>query len=146
MTHQPDNHTATGPDAACAPFGSAVEGAPPETGPTPAAHEVATRSEIPAQQTEPAQTYVPVAAMEAVMALRHKQIFHFGHTPAADRLLPLKHLPYEALNSARAVVEDIQFNRSRSQMLRHATRSAAMLLAFIDRLLAEEAENDHAPD
>lgn len=89
-----------------------------------------------------AATYLPVAAMEAVLAERMRQIHDFGHTPQADAELPLKQLPRAAARLLTAAIEDCQFQRGdwRKAARKHLARAGAMILAALDRLDAEPPE------
>lgn len=113
------------------PLGTAAGQAALAGGPAPAPPQPDNKA--PSQP----MPYVPVRAVEDVLALRMRQIHEFGHTLEADRAAPLSHLPKEALATLRAVIEDIQFNKPRAHMRRHALKAAAFLLAFVDRLDAD---------
>lgn len=88
--------------------------------------------------------YVPVAAVEAVLALRMDQIHRFGHTAAAD-LAAIKasgkryHLAQIARTALVDAIEDMQFNKDRAAIRRRLVKAAAMICAAID---AEDAQYD----
>jgi hypothetical protein len=86
------------------------------------------------------QPQVPTSGMAAVFTERTRQIVHFGHAPEDDLQAPLAVLPTGARNFTKAILDDIQFNKPRDHMRRHAIRAAAMLIAFIDRLDAEASD------
>jgi hypothetical protein len=91
----------------------------------------------PSTQAAPAtQDFVPVQAMELILAERHRQIHKFGHTPDADRKLPLAHFAREMSKRGLAIAEYIQFNRP-ANVRRHAIVLAAIAMALIDRIDAE---------
>lgn len=91
----------------------------------------------PSTQAAPAtQDFVPVHAMELILAERHRQIHQFGHTAAADRKLPLAHFAREMSKRGLAIAEYIQFNRP-ANVRRHAIVLAAIAMALIDRIDAE---------
>lgn len=86
-----------------------------------------------------ARDHASTAVVIELLLARRDQIQRFGHTPEADRNLPLSFLPREARTRCNAMVEDIQFNRPRAQLRRQAIKAAALLIAFIDRLDADAA-------
>lgn len=81
-----------------------------------------------------APSFVPVAAMEAVLALRVRQIEEFGHTPESDAAAPLAHFANELRLAAQAFAEDVQFNKPTDHMHRHLVKLGALALAAIDRV------------
>jgi hypothetical protein len=85
--------------------------------------------------------YVPVAAMEAMLALRHQQIHTHGHTPEADRQQPLQHFAKELENTARAILESVQFNKPLDLTRRRTVKLGALAMALIDRIDAEGGSN-----
>lgn len=87
------------------------------------------------------QTYVPVAAAEAMLAVRHKQIFQFGHTLEADLLLSLEDFAKHLRRQSSAVIEDLQFRVDPVITQRHLAKLGALAMAVFDRL---EAEKDRA--
>lgn len=91
-----------------------------------------------------AGTYLPVAAMEAVLAERMRQIHDFGHTPQSDAELPLKQLPRAAQRFLTEAIEDCHFQRGdwRKAARKHLVRAGAMILAALDRIEAEPPEEE----
>lgn len=91
---------------------------------------------------------VPVAAMEATMAERQRQIAQFGHTPEADREAwhagKPDRLARVAVNYALEARESMSFGRQQLHVARlKSIKAAAALLAqidLIDALLAEDPE------
>lgn len=85
--------------------------------------------------------YVPVAAMEDVLALRMQQIHLHGHTLTAD-LAAIKasgqrhHVAKIARTVLTDAIEDMQFNKASPQVRRRLVKAAALILAAID---AEDA-------
>lgn len=73
-------------------------------------------------------------AMEAVLALRVRQIEEFGHTPESDAAAPLRHFAQELARAAQAFAEDVQFNKPTDHMHRHLVKLGALALAAIDRV------------
>lgn len=102
---------------------------------------VATGAGQEASPSLPAMPYVPVAALEDVLALRMRQIHHFGHTLAADaaaidasgKRYLIAGLARRALGDA---IEDMQFNKAPAQIRTRLVKAAALILAAID---AEDA-------
>lgn len=86
------------------------------------------------------QTYVPVRAMEDVLALRHQQIHKHGHTPEADALKPLKWFAEDLLDRAKATHEGIRFNKGNAVARLRLVKIAALAMAMIDRIDSEETE------
>lgn len=91
--------------------------------------------------------YVPVAAMEDVLALRQQQIHKFGHTAAADLAAIAasgKRYHVAALASCclRDAIEDMQFNKEAAQIRRRLVKAAALTLAAIDAEDARAAQED----
>ncbi len=86
----------------------------------------------PATQTD----FVPVKAMEEILAERHRQIHQFGHTPQQDLTLPLAHFARELSKRGLAITEYVQFHKPRNAR-RHAIALAAVAMALIDRIDAE---------
>jgi len=85
--------------------------------------------------------FVPVAAMEDVLALRARQIHEFGHTLAADldriaRSGRRQAIAADAALALRDAIEDMHFNKDPGQIRRRLVKAAAMILAAID---AEDA-------
>lgn len=103
-------------------------------------------SAIPSGRATGAATgaFVPVAAIEDVLAERHRQIAKFGHTPERDAALPLKQLPREAARFLNMAIEDCQFHREdwRTAARKHLIRAAAMILAAMDRIALEPEDED----
>lgn len=100
--------------------------------------------------------HVPVAAMEAVLALRCRQIHDHGHTLEADLALieqsgKRHYIAQLARAALTAAVEDMMFNKDHDQIRRRLVKSAALILAAIDaedaRAVAEaQAEAEQAQD
>ncbi len=96
-----------------------------------------------APASAPALPYVPVAAIEAVLAVRMDQIHRYGHTLEADlaeiarsgRRQAIAALAARALHDA---IEDMQFNQPAAQIRRRLVKAAATILAAID---AEDARH-----
>lgn len=88
----------------------------------------------------PDQQFVPVAAMEAILALRHDQIFKWGHTLEADAARPLLDFALGLKSLAAAIAEDVQFHKETSQLERRTIKLGALAMAFFDRLQAERGE------
>lgn len=88
----------------------------------------------------PASLYVPVGAIEAVLAERTRQIFDFGHTPEADRAANLDHWASKLDAEHHAIVEGIHCGQSREIVRRRLVKHTAQLCALIERLDAEIAE------
>lgn len=86
---------------------------------------------------------VPVAAMEAIMALRCEQITRFGHTPEADLAAPANHLVKEVYRTAQMVREDHQFNVDPAIRQRHLVKLGALVLAALDRHMLEQETLRH---
>lgn len=87
--------------------------------------------------------YVPVRAMEDVLALRHRQIHEFGHTLAADlaeidRTGKRHAIAMKAREALRDAIEDMMFNKDPAQIRRRLTKAGALILAAID---AEDARH-----
>lgn len=85
--------------------------------------------------------YVPVRAMEDVLALRHRQIHEFGHTLAADlaeidRTGKRHAIAMKAREALRDAIEDMMFNKDPAQIRRRLAKAGALILASID---AEDA-------
>lgn len=88
--------------------------------------------------------YVPVAAMEDVLALRLAQIHQHGHTTAADlAAIAASGKRYYVAQIARTAlsdaIDDMQFNKHPALIRRRLVKAAALLLAAID---AEDARDD----
>ena len=87
--------------------------------------------------------YIPVAAMEAVLALRCKQIHEHGHSLEAD-LAEIARTDKRYWIAAKAhqpladAIEDMLFNKEPAQIRRRLVKAAALILAAID---AEDARN-----
>lgn len=87
--------------------------------------------------------FVPVKAMEDVLALRMRQIHDHGHSLDADRALiaqsgqrhAVAKLAQQALHDA---IEDMMFNKDAAQIRRRLVKAAALVLAAID---AEDARD-----
>ena len=83
-------------------------------------------------------TFVPVAAAEAMLKIRHDQIFRFGHTPETDLALSLDDFAKHLRRSAVACGEDLQFRVSPEIAQRHLAKLGALAMAIFDRLEAEK--------
>ena len=83
---------------------------------------------------------VPVAAMEAVMAQRMRQILDFGHTAEQDGRLPPCHLPKQARAYLEGAIDEILWARPGWINRAHLklTKAGALLLASVDRLEQEK--------
>lgn len=90
----------------------------------------------------PAAGFVPVRAMEAVLAARVRQIEHFGHTPERDAAQPVEALLLPVTRYFKSTRESIACNAPLETTRRHAVQLAAMVLALIDRL-DHEQESRH---
>lgn len=73
-------------------------------------------------------------AMEDVMAVRHQQIFQYGHTPAKDAARALAQFVADIKNGANAITEDVQFNKPHDRIRRRLVKLAALAVATIDRI------------
>lgn len=93
-----------------------------------------------AGEAEPPPTYVPTAAMEAMLKVRHDQIFRFGHTLEADAERPLREFAVDLRSLAAAILEDVQFHKPADQLERHIVKLGAMAMAFFDRLQSERGQ------
>lgn len=96
----------------------------------------------PSQAAPSSPPGVPVAGMEAVMAVRFEQIERFGHTLESDRAKRLDELATPIFRYTHALREDVLCHAHRDAKILHATKAAAALVALLDRLLAEKAEDD----
>ena len=95
-------------------------------------------------QAAPA-TFAPVAAMEAVLALRCKQIHEHGHSLEADLAMIAacgkRHaIAAMARTAMTDAIEDMQFNKDPAQIRRRLVKACALGLAAID---AEDARRTH---
>jgi hypothetical protein len=81
-----------------------------------------------------APDFVPVRAMEDVMAIRAEQIFVHGHTAETDASLPVRFFARELVSGARGIEEAEQFGRDLALIRRRVVKHAAMCLAMIDRI------------
>lgn len=101
------------------------------------------------KDTAAAGSFVPVAAMEAVLALRVTQIHTHGHTLDADLALIARTghrhaIAKLAANSLHAAIEDMMFGKPAAQVRRRLTKAAALILAAMDAEEAvEEGANHH---
>ena len=84
------------------------------------------------------------SAMLAIAGVRADHARH-GHTLEADRAKPLDDMTREISRRATGLREDTQFNMPREIVRRHAVALAALLVALIDRLDADEAAADEWP-
>lgn len=82
--------------------------------------------------------FIPVRAMEQMLALRHEQIHRFGHTLQADRERPLQDFAHDIESLARAILEDAQFHKPADRIRRRAIKLGALCMALADRLEGEE--------
>ena len=85
-------------------------------------------------------TYVPVAAAEAMLAVRHDQIFRFGHTPEKDLQVGLDEFGKHLRRLATSCTEDLQFRVSPEIAQRHMAKLGALAMAIFDRLEAEKGK------
>lgn len=85
-----------------------------------------------------AQDYVPVRAMEAMLAIRHEQIHRYGHTLEADRQRPVRDFAQDLESLARAIVEDAQFHKHATRIRTRALKLGALCMALADRLEGED--------
>jgi len=85
-------------------------------------------------------TFIPVAAMEAMLAKRAEQIFKWGHTLEADASRPLREFAVDIRSLAAAILEDVQFHKPVDQLERHTVKLGAMTMAFFDRLQSERGK------
>jgi hypothetical protein len=81
----------------------------------------------------------PPPSIVSIVADRQRQVDEWGHTPAGDARQSLMQLPILAREVIGGVIDDIQFHKPHAQMRRRAVKAAALLVAFIDRLDAEDA-------
>ena len=81
-----------------------------------------------------APTYALLRAVEDVMAVRHQQIFTYGHTPEKDQARALRRFADDLVQAARAIVEDVQFAKPHDRIRRRVVKLAALALATIDRI------------
>ncbi|MBF9641205.1 hypothetical protein IAI27_10985, partial [Streptococcus pseudopneumoniae] len=81
-----------------------------------------------------AQDYVPVAAMEQMLAIRHEQIHRYGHTLEADRQRPVRDFAQDLESLARAIREDAQFHKPAARIRTRALKLGALCMALADRL------------
>ena len=91
----------------------------------------------------PAASFVSRAMLD-IAAARADQL-RFGHTPEADRAKPVDDMAREISRRATIVREDAQFNYPRPVIRRHAVALAALLVALVDRLDADEEAADADP-
>lgn len=126
------------PFPAPASHSSAVDESPIGAGPESVGGD---RSEIPAPPASFPPAYVPVRAMEDMLAMRAQQIFKFGHTPERDAQRPLSGFALDLQALARAIVEDIQFHKPPDRIRRRLIKLGALCMATTDRL-----DNEGNPD
>lgn len=89
-------------------------------------------------------SFVPVRAMEDIMAARHEQIFTHGHTPEGDLLLTLDHFGKELRRRILEITEGVSCNQSRDVIRRRLVKLGAFTMAMIDRIDGEQAERNGA--
>ena len=82
----------------------------------------------------PAAEAIPVAAMEAMLAVRHAQIHRYGHTLEADAARPLIEFAMDLKSLAAAIVEDVQFRKEVHLIERRTVKLGALAMALFDRL------------
>lgn len=127
------------------PFGSDAGGeAPNSTGadfnpPVDVCHTAPAEPGAPAsllipEAGAPELDFIPVAAAEDMLRVRHEQIHRFGHTPEADRTRPPQALAYDIESLARAIIEDCQFHKPASRIRRRTIKLGALCMALADRL------------
>ena len=119
------NETAAG-EATASPNGSrpreagAVAGGTGEPGPVP-------------------PPYVPVRAMEDILALRAEQIVRYGHTSESDAERPMALFALDLRDRAKAIHEALQFHQGADILRKRLVRTAALCMAMIDKIDAEDA-------
>ena len=87
-----------------------------------------------AKPVTPVATYVPVRALEDMLAVRTDQIFKYGHTAEKDAARALSHFVRDIADATRAIGEDMQFNKGPDRMRRRLVKLGALILATIDRI------------
>lgn len=90
----------------------------------------------------PEAGFVPVRAMEAVLAARVRQIDQFGHTPARDAAQSVDALLIPVARYFKSTRENLACNAPLETTRRHAVQLGAMVLALIDRI-DHEQESRH---
>lgn len=94
------------------------------------------------QAIPPSPAYVPVRAAEDMMAKRAEQIFRFGHTPEADQAKPLLGFALDIESLAKAILEDVQFNKSHDRIRTRLVKLGALAMATVDRIDNEGDDDD----
>lgn len=89
----------------------------------------------------PAVTYVPLRAMEDVMAMRADQIFKHGHTAESDAAVPVRDFARQIHTRGIRIYETVQFNQGNAALRRRIIALAALCLAAIDRIDSEQEGN-----
>lgn len=84
---------------------------------------------------------IPSQAIIDVLGERVQQIAKFGHTPALDAGKSITTMHNVVWRYTHGLSDTVSAHGARSTMRAYAVRAAAALLAFIDRLDAEEAAN-----
>jgi hypothetical protein len=84
---------------------------------------------------------IPSQAILDVVGERVRQIAKFGHTPKKDAALSIATMHSVVHRYTHGLADTVSAHGARSTMRAYAVRAAAALLAFIDRLDAEEAAN-----
>ena len=88
----------------------------------------------------PPVTFVPVRAVEDILAERFRQIHDFGHTAEADKARNLDQWVKELEPAAHAIAEGIHCGQRRDVVRRRLVKHAALCAALIDRLDADAEE------
>ncbi|MEJ6008646.1 hypothetical protein [Novosphingobium aquae] len=84
------------------------------------------------------------APLDLIAAERARQVEKFGHSPEADRALPIRHLPLEAQRYLTQAIEDLHFRREgwEQHAIRKLAQAGALICAAIDRIEAEQQPGD----
>lgn len=101
-----------------------------------------TAADVPLASAEELRAIATGPAMRSVIEARIEQIVKHGHTPAADADLPIKLLPSHARNMITDAFDLLDPGQRRNLTVarRRLAKSAAMLLAAIDRVDVEIAK------
>lgn len=92
----------------------------------------------PSHGSTGAPSFVSQAAMEAILAMRVRQMEQYGHTPEADMTRPIGDLIHGTGRYMRRLREDVSCNAPLDSMERNAIALGAMALALIDRIQGEK--------
>lgn len=93
----------------------------------------------PSHGSAGAHSFVSQSALEAVLAMRVRQMEQYGHTPESDMSRPIADLVAATAPYLRYLREDVSCNAPLAAMKKHAAALGAMALAIIDRIEGEEA-------